>query len=77
MKDTIGTGKKDRHQQPINLVRIPNEAVVRVYYTERTPPGSVQAIRERLADPNNRYQAKSLRKLTMSSISYGYEEVQG
>ena len=76
MNNTIGTGKNDRHQQPINLVRIPNEAVVRVYHTERTPPESVQAVRGRLSDPNNRYRAKGPRKLTMSSTSYRYVETQ-
>ena len=35
---TIGTGRKDQHRQPINLVQVPNEAVVSVYYAERTPP---------------------------------------
>ena len=76
MNETIGTGETDRHGQPVNLVRVPNEAVVRVYYTERTPPKSVHTIRDRLADHNNRYQAESPRKLIMSSTSYGYEEAQ-
>ena len=34
LKQTIGTGIKDRHGQPINLLRIPNSAVRVVYYTE-------------------------------------------
>ena len=71
---TIGTGKTDRHGQPINLVQVPNEAVVSVYYTERTPPESVTLIRERLADKNNRYRTDSPRKLILSTSSYGYEE---
>lgn len=71
---TIGTGMADQLGQPINLVRIPNEAVVSVYCTERTPSESVELIEKRLSDPNNRYEAKSLRKLVMSSTSYGYEE---
>ncbi len=70
---TIGTGKRDRHSQPINLVQIPNEAVVSVYYTERTPRESVESIRERLADKNNRYTAKAPQKLVLSTTSYGYE----
>ena len=74
MNRTIGTGETDRHGQPVNLVRMPNEAVVRVYYTERTPEKSVGIIRDRLANSNNRYQARSPRKLVMSSTSYGYEE---
>ena len=64
-----------RHGQAINLVQIPNEAVVRVYYTERTPDESLRLIRDRLADKNNRYQAGNPRKLILSSTSYGYEEV--
>ena len=71
---TIGTGKTDQHGQPITLVQVPNEAVVCVYYTERTPPASVELIRERLADRNNRYGAVSPRKLILSSTSYNYEE---
>lgn len=70
---TIGTGEKDHHGLPINLVRVPNEAVVSVYFTERTPPDSVKLIRDRLADPNNRYRAENPRKLILSSDSFGYE----
>ena len=71
---TIGTGETDQHGQPINLVQVPNEAVVCVYYTERSPHESVELIRERLADKNNRYRAQNPRKLILSSTSYGYEE---
>ena len=71
---TIGTGEADQHGLPINLVQIPNEAVVSVYYTERTPSESVKLIRDRLADPNNRYRAGTPRKLVLSSTTYGYEE---
>lgn len=74
---TIGTGKADRHSQPINLVRIPNRAVVSVHYTERTPREAVDSIRDRLADKNNRYQAGEPRKLVLSSTAYGYEEAEG
>ena len=74
MNMTIGTGETDRHSQPINLVRVPNEAVVRVYHTERTPPKSVQIIGNRLTNKNNRYQAGPPRKLVMSPTSFGYEE---
>ena len=72
--NTIGTGETDRHDQPINLVKVPNESVVSVFYTERTPSGSVELIRSRLADKNNRYQAVKPRKLVLSSRCYGYEE---
>ncbi len=71
---TIGTGETDQHGQPINLVQVPNEAVVSVYYTERTPRESVSLIRDRLADENNRYRAEKPRKLVLSSTSYAYEE---
>ena len=73
---TIGTGATDLRGQPINLVQVPNEAVVSVYYTERTPPESVKLIRERLADKNNRYRAESPRKLMMSFTTYGYIEAE-
>ena len=71
---TIGTGQTDQHGQPINLVQVPNEAVVCVYYTERTPRESVKLIRDRLADRNNRYKAEDPRKLILSSMAYSYEE---
>ena len=71
---TIGTGETDQHDKPINLLQVPNEAVISVYYTERTPKESVELIRGRLEDENNRYRSASLRKLILSSTSYGYEE---
>ena len=71
---TIGTGETDQHGQPISLIQVPNKAVVRLYYTERTPPESVRLIRDRLADSNNRYGVDHLRKLILSSTSYSYEE---
>ena len=71
---TIGTGETDQHDKPINLLQVPNEAVISVYYTERTPRESVELIRGRLEDENNRYRSASLRKLILSSTSYGYEE---
>ena len=71
---TIGTGETDHHNQPVNLVQIPNIAVRSVYYTERTPGDVVDLIRKRLADKNNRYRADVPRKLVMSFTSYGYEE---
>lgn len=76
LNQTIGNGRSDEHNQPINLVRIPNEAVVSVYYTERTPGESVDLIRDRLSDPNNRYGAGNPIKLVMSPTSYGYVESQ-
>ena len=70
---TTDTGKSDDHGQSINLVKIPNEAVVSVHYTERTPKDTVKLIEERLADDNNRYRAQHPHKLILSSTSYGYE----
>lgn len=72
---TVGTGEVDQLGQPINLVRVPNHAVVSVLYTERTPDESVKLVRDRLADKNNRYRAETPQKLVLSSESYGYEEV--
>ena len=71
---TIGTGEVDQHSQPINLIQVPNEAVVRVHYTERTPRETVALIQDRLADTNSRYRVRSPRKLILSATSYGYEE---
>ena len=71
---TIGIGESDLHGQPINLVQIPNETIVSVYYTERTPANTVQLIRERITDKNNRYSVENLSKLVLSSTSYRYEE---
>ena len=69
---TIGTGLMDQHRQPVNLVPISNEAVVSVYYTERTPIERVRHIEGRLSDENNRYRAIEPHKLLMSSVSYAY-----
>ena len=74
LNETIGTGLKDRHDQPINLVRVPNHAVVSVYYTERTPPETVDLVSARLANPNNRYGVTCATKLVLSAERYGYEE---
>ncbi len=74
LSTTIGTGQLDDHNQPINLIKIPNEAVVSVHYTERTPQESLKLIQQRLADKNNRYQVAEPRKLILSTTTYGYEE---
>ena len=74
LSSTIGTGAFDHHGQPFNLVQVPNETVVRVYYTERTPRDAVDLIRDRLAAKNNRYRTEGPRKLILSTTSYGYEE---
>ena len=73
---TIGTGLEDRHSLPINLLRVPNEAVLSVFYTERTPVKVVDQVRSRLENPNNRYSTKRLTKLVASPRRYGYEDSQ-
>ena len=74
LNQTIGTGQTDQHTQPINLLRIPNEAVVSVHHTERTPSNCVELIQRRLQDANNRYRARKPRKLILSPNAYRYEE---
>ena len=76
LDDTIGTGRTDRYCQPVNLLRVPNQAVKSVYYTERTPPVVVDQVRTRLHDPNNRYGVAGPTKLVMSAPQYGYKEAQ-
>ena len=74
---TIGTGEIDQRGQPVNLIQVPNDAVVSVFYTERTPDESIKIVRDRLADRNNRYRTANPRKLVLSSSSYSYEEAPG
>ena len=74
LRETIGTGQTDELGQPINLVRVPNEAVVSVFHTERTPPETVNRLRERLQDTNNRYGTQSLTRLLMAATRYQYED---
>lgn len=71
---TIGTGHRDPHDQPINLVRIPNSAVSKVFFTERTPKEAVDEVLKRLEDPNNRYGTSHLTKLVLSETQYAYVE---
>ena len=71
---TIGTGLLDAHGRPINLVRMPNEAVVCVFHTERTTGDVVDRIRARLENPNNRYGTSGLTKLVASAERYGYQD---
>ena len=74
LNGSIGTGFKAQRGQPINLIRVPNTAVMSVYYTERTPSNVVEEIWSRLQDPNNRYAATSPTKLILSETEYGYED---
>ena len=76
LHETIGTGRRDGRCQPINLLRVPNEAVANVYYTERTPVDAVEKVRERLANANNRYGITAPTKLVMSDSSFGYQDAE-
>ena len=71
---TIGTGTRDRHGQPVNLFRVPNAAVGKVYYTERTPKEFVSEIDRRLLAPTNRYGVRQTTKLVLAERAYEYEE---
>lgn len=73
LHDTIGTGNDDENGFPINLVRIPNEAVHQVYFTERTPVDTVNEIEKRLSNPNNRYGTTKPIKLLQSARKYEFE----
>ena len=74
LSDTIGTGSRDSRDLPINLVRVPNKAVVDVFHTERTPMNIVEEVRGRLQNPNNRYGVQRLTKLVASATRFGYED---
>ena len=74
LNETVGTGKVDRFGYSINLLRVPNEAVVRVYFTERTPSPFVASVADRLSNRNNRYGVTSPTKLVLSRNGYGYED---
>ena len=71
---TIGTGNRDRRGQPVNLFRVPNAAVGKVYYTERTPKESVSEINRRLQALKNRYGVRRATKLVLAEKAYRYEE---
>ncbi len=71
---TIGTGERDRYGQPVNLFHVPNLAVGKVYYTERTPKRIVSQIDERLQMPNNRYGVRQTTRLVLADDAYRYEE---
>lgn len=73
LNDTIGIGKSDEQGQPVNVVGVPNEAVCRVYYTERTRPDVVAEIVERLSDSRNRYGTNEPVKMIQSTEKFEYE----
>lgn len=74
LRETIGTGHRDGRCQPINLLRVPNPAMVKVYYTERTPDDAVEKVRKRLANVNNRYGTTNPTRLVMSDTSFRYKD---
>ena len=71
---TLGTGQKDRHGQPVNLFRVPNSAIGKVYYTERTPREAVEEIETRLRARNNRYGVHHATKVVLAEDAYRYED---
>ena len=83
LNHTIGTGKVDSLDQSINLLRVPNETVRDVFYTERTQTKHVRRLDQRLTSENNRYGGIAgqvgARKLELDGYSYEYTErdVQG
>ena len=72
--ETIGNGESDSHGQPINLLRIPNSAVAKVHFTERTPAETVDKIERCLGAENNRYGVRHASKLVLSADTYAYEQ---
>lgn len=76
LNETIGTGQRDLRCQPINLLRVPNPAVVKVYYTERTPAENIEKVQGLLANANNRYGTTAPIKLIMSDTSFGYQDAE-
>ena len=77
LKDTVQAGIEKRHGSsiPINLVRIPNLAVVPLYFTERTPRNVVDCIDSRLWNTRNRYVNARLLKLVLSQDEFLYRLV--
>ena len=74
LNHTVGTGTMDSRGQSINLFRIPNGGVKKIYYTERTPSEIVETVNSRVCDANNRYGVHNLVKLVLSDTTYDYEE---
>ncbi len=77
VSETMGTEGRDRRGFQVNVIRIPDTAVKRVYCTERTPPYLVERIQSRLEDSRNLYGAERVTKLVLSDDKYGYEEEEG
>ncbi len=75
LEGTINTNKLDRTMHSINVLPIPNEAVVRLYYTERTDRNLVKELESRLKHPENRYGAESAQQLVQDSPQYEYRVI--
>jgi hypothetical protein len=73
LKNTVGKGTNDKTGYPINTFPIPNEAVTKVYITERTPKCIRKILETRLGNPSNRFKAVAPQKLVLASSFYGYE----
>ena len=73
LEDTIDTNRLDRTMHSINLLSIPNEAVVRVYYTERTDKILVAKLDTRLKNPESRYGAESAQQVIQDNRQYEYK----
>ena len=72
LEDTIDTGKFDRTMHSINLLSIPNEAVVQLYYTERTDKHLIKKLETRLKNPENRYGTDLAQQLVKHHLEYKY-----
>lgn len=73
LRNTTGIGSNDDKNVSINLITIPNSAVVEVYYTERTPKNIVETIERRLHEKNNRFGVDKATKLRLADSSYSYQ----
>ena len=74
LNHTSETEKIDAHGIPIYLIRVPNVAVKKIYYTERTPAEIVHTIESRIRDAYNGYGVHKLVKMVLSDTTYDYEE---
>ena len=72
LRHTIGGDQTGQFDLPIQLVRVPNEAIVAVYHTERTPTEKVESVEAHLRDKSNRFGTEKPRRLFMSRTHYRY-----
>ena len=71
LNSTTGTGQNDENGFPICLCSIPNEAVVEVIVTQRSPYRVSSALQERLMREHG-YRGWPLETLTLAPDKYGY-----